>query len=421
MSEILHESSTTLQDTSAAKWKAVLITPGQGSSGFYSEAVLQRDGGRAFPSGTHSYIDHPRDGESRSAKNLFGVLTEDAHFEPGVGLVATLAVLPHWQAFSEAVAPHVGLSIYASAERTRGADGTYVVESILPDRSNTVDVVGFPGRPGSGLKHPVDEAAVEHLDKLYESAMNSPLPIAPNGQSGITPDALARISEQVAKRFAKALAEEAGDDESAADLASGIDAALDEAIDLFASVDNTTLDTNVQQGINLVKAADAAVDSLLEVLGLPDPDESSATSAESGPTSVGVRTSKKEKTLEITEIAGKVDSLAEALAALTAIVKPLVENMTPAEEQVEEQVAIDFALVAEACVTAGLPEAARKVVYSEVRNGVDPDVAIANQKTLVESIEASVTESLGAARVRVGTDSPNQDFTLHNSKWSVTR
>lgn len=59
-------------------------------------------------------------------------------------------------------------------------------------------------------------------------------------------------------------------------LAQAVDAPLDEAINLLATVDATTLPAEVQQAIALIQAADAAVDELLDALGVPDPDEDAA-------------------------------------------------------------------------------------------------------------------------------------------------
>lgn len=79
------------------------------------------------------------------------------------------------------------------------------------------------------------------------------------------------------------------DTEDASDpgaLAQGVDAAIDEAIDLFASVDITSLPAEVQQAIALVQAADATVDELLDALGVEDPDEDAAASgADTAPAS----------------------------------------------------------------------------------------------------------------------------------------
>lgn len=154
--------STTAPVKAGNNWRAVLITPGQGSSGFYSESMLREFGPTAFPKGTHSYVDHPKDeSDGRSPKNLMAVLAEDAHYVDGVGLVAELAVMDHWKEFVEAVAPHTGLSIWASGEGVQNDEGVLVVEALTANTQNSVDLVSYAGRPGSGL-----------AEKLYESAIS---------------------------------------------------------------------------------------------------------------------------------------------------------------------------------------------------------------------------------------------------------
>lgn len=161
MSKLLTESAIAPTKTDAGTWRAILITPGKGSSGVYSEAMLAESGPIAFPKGTHSYVDHPvSEGEIRSPKNLMGVLAEDAYYEDGIGLVAELQVMPHWKDFVEAVAPHTGLSIYAMGQGEYNEAGELVVESLTPNTQNSVDLVSYAGRPGSGL-----------AEKLYESAL----------------------------------------------------------------------------------------------------------------------------------------------------------------------------------------------------------------------------------------------------------
>lgn len=66
------------------------------------------------------------------------------------------------------------------------------------------------------------------------------------------------------------------DDDDPATLASAVDAALDEACNLFGTVDVTTLPDEVQQGIALAQAAGVAIDELLDVMGVADPDDGSA-------------------------------------------------------------------------------------------------------------------------------------------------
>lgn len=157
----LEEGAVAPTKTKNGNWRAVLITPGKGSSGIYTESMLKEYGPKVFVKGTHSYIDHPtHEGEIRSPKNLMGVLAEDAHYEEGVGLVGEISVMPHWAEFAEAVAPHTGLSIYAMGEGSINEDGDMVVESLVPNTQTSVDLVSYAGRPGSGL-----------AEKLYESAI----------------------------------------------------------------------------------------------------------------------------------------------------------------------------------------------------------------------------------------------------------
>lgn len=157
----LYTESGSAPVKSGNNWRAVLITPGKGSSGIYTEEMLRTYGPQAFKKGTHSYVDHPRSEEEvRSPKNLIGVLAEDARYEDGVGLVAELEIMPHWREFVEAVAPHTGLSIYAMGEGNFNENGEVVVENLIPHTQNSVDLVSYPGRPGSKL-----------ADKLYEAAI----------------------------------------------------------------------------------------------------------------------------------------------------------------------------------------------------------------------------------------------------------
>jgi hypothetical protein len=83
-----------------------------------------------------------------------GSYPDGGQYEEGVGVVSELEPLPHWEAFVEAVAPHGGLSIYAMGE----ADIDGNVTALLPDRQNSVDLVAYPGRPGSGLTQKFEAA-----------------------------------------------------------------------------------------------------------------------------------------------------------------------------------------------------------------------------------------------------------------------
>jgi hypothetical protein len=81
------------------------------------------------------------------------------------------------------------------------------------------------------------------------------------------------------------------DDADPASLALAVDASLDQALELFAEVDPLTLPAEIQQAIALVVAADVAIDELLDVVGIPDPDEDAADSGVSVATASGVEKS----------------------------------------------------------------------------------------------------------------------------------
>lgn len=133
----------------------VLITPGWGSTGYYSPQVLEqaaRD--RVIPAGTQMYADHPsqsqrQDRPERSVRDLVGVLTEDAQWN-GRELVSKAQFFPpHDQQFRE-MASAIGLSILGSATDIRhgtaeGRTGP-IVEGLA--RVDSVDVVTRAGRGG---------------------------------------------------------------------------------------------------------------------------------------------------------------------------------------------------------------------------------------------------------------------------------
>jgi hypothetical protein len=64
-----------------------LITPGWGSSGYYSPQVIEAAAtAQVFPAGLHMYLDHPsasedRDRPERSVRHLAAVLEEDGAWD----------------------------------------------------------------------------------------------------------------------------------------------------------------------------------------------------------------------------------------------------------------------------------------------------------------------------------------------------
>lgn len=156
MSIELRESVATAPVKKGNRWRTVIATPGQGSSGYYSEEVLKRDAAKIVPAGGQSFINHDA---SRNPKDLLGVFPEGSYWsDEDNAVVGDLQVFSHWAAFVEEVAPHVGMSLYAMGESDDDGNVTAIVE----DRMNGCDLVARPGLIGSGI-----------VEKLYESAIQA--------------------------------------------------------------------------------------------------------------------------------------------------------------------------------------------------------------------------------------------------------
>lgn len=157
MPKLIAESTSVPVSTGTpGRWRATLLTIGQGSSGNWLEETVRRDGPHALKKGSKCFVTHNRleNGEPDPFR-MWGTLADDAYFEEGVGLVGDIDVLPSWRDRVEEVAPHTALSVYLMGE----SDEEGNITEILDDVQNGVDLVVFPGRPGSGL-----------VEKLYESA-----------------------------------------------------------------------------------------------------------------------------------------------------------------------------------------------------------------------------------------------------------
>ncbi|UOE45981.1 hypothetical protein [Agromyces larvae] len=137
----------------------MLITPGKGSSGEYTEEILEAAAEmKAFPAGTKDWFKHKEwRGEQRDPRDQWGFLLEDARYEEGVGLVAPIKILSHWVDVVESLAEEgqAELSIYAAAAINEDTDE---IVAILPATSNSIDLVDHPGRPGSRLAQKIERA-----------------------------------------------------------------------------------------------------------------------------------------------------------------------------------------------------------------------------------------------------------------------
>lgn len=134
-----------------------IISPGWGTSGYYSPQVLERDAG-VYRAGTHMYWDHPTATEAkerpeRSLRDLAGELVEDGRYitdgPTGPGVYAKAKVFGSYRGAVEELAPHIGTSHRASGVRKYGeAEGKkgHIIEKLTSAAS--VDFVTQPGRGG---------------------------------------------------------------------------------------------------------------------------------------------------------------------------------------------------------------------------------------------------------------------------------
>jgi len=101
-----------------------------------------------------------------------------------------------------------------------------------------------------------------------------------------------------------------------------------------------------------------------------------------------------------------VDGLKEALSPMLTAIQ---EALAPAKVEPKDEETVEVAVVAEAVVAASLPESARKRVYEAMKvEGADITTVIEAEKTYVNEIRESVTDTAATGFVREGatTDKP---------------
>ena len=186
---LLEATSTTTGGTTR---RIQIITPGWGSSGYYSADVLERAAeNRVIPAGTHMYFDHASDSErtdrpERSVRDIAAVLTEDATWD-GTGLFANADILGPHAELIEALAPYIGVSISGSATDISIGEAEGRTGPIIEDLAHvaSVDFVTRAGRGGAVLlesarpslvnaraaAHGVDEATVNDIRTQLQSLL----------------------------------------------------------------------------------------------------------------------------------------------------------------------------------------------------------------------------------------------------------
>lgn len=167
-----------------------IITPGWGSSGYYSEAVLSNACGKSvYPAGMHMHIDHPtREDEKRHpARTILGdspiaaIFTESAHYDPhgwnGPGAYTKARILPEFLDKIKSLDGNIGISHYVDGIREDGVapDGKKgkIIKELIATPLNTVDFVTVPGA-GGRYRTMFAEAKLLGDQKIIEDGKNMP-------------------------------------------------------------------------------------------------------------------------------------------------------------------------------------------------------------------------------------------------------
>lgn len=163
MPQRIHEQATLAEaaaggSVESGRFPIQVITPGQGSSGYYTPAVCEA-AASLVQRGTPMYLDHPRESDQferpeRSLRDLAAVFTEAGHWDPErQAVIAEAQVFAPYREVITEMAPYIGVSVLADGKIVEGAlpggGRGKVVESI--DRIQSVDFVTKAGRGGKVL------------------------------------------------------------------------------------------------------------------------------------------------------------------------------------------------------------------------------------------------------------------------------
>lgn len=209
---IENQASGSISTAEDGTFPVVLITPGQGSSGYYHEEIIRDYAPSAFPKGTHVYLDHLKEGETRSPEKLLGTLVEDTVINDAGEAVNRFKPLSKHREWVEEVAPIVGLSVSVLGEGRKGeVNGrqTVIVESLEPHVTNSVDLVSYAGRGGKFL----EALLMEALEEDEERTGPDPQEQSTKGKTTMLDP---KDIEALAEAFKKVLAEDAAEKEAKA-------------------------------------------------------------------------------------------------------------------------------------------------------------------------------------------------------------
>ena len=166
-----------------------IISPGRGSSGYYTKEVLQRDGPGVFGRGTLMFVNHATEAEQNARpegdwSQLAAVTEAAAHWDDngpdGPALYAPAAVFSKFAAEVKEKAPYTGVSINARGHYAESATGlpnpkVKIHESkIAPDGkpgliaritcADSIDLVTKAGRDGKLLLESASQSSTQQQE-----------------------------------------------------------------------------------------------------------------------------------------------------------------------------------------------------------------------------------------------------------------
>jgi len=152
--ELVSENLGAAPVKKGGRWLVTIATPGQGSSGYYSEEVLREFGPVAFPAGTKSFFNHD---DKRDVRDMVGTFKEGAFWNDEEGVLqGYLTPYPRFNQVLDEAATDIEASVHVESVKDTV---TGRVLRLNKNRANTVDLVGFAGLEGSGLRMLVESFA----------------------------------------------------------------------------------------------------------------------------------------------------------------------------------------------------------------------------------------------------------------------
>jgi len=173
-----------------------LISPGKGSSGFYTAEMLNQYIGEALPKGTLVYLDHTSESDkkeragTRSIKDVAGKFMSDPVFEAdapeGAGSYADIKFYRTVSPLLEDVGDAIGVSIEVHAGK-KDAKGNITEMHYHP--LNSLALVPVPGRDGRIFEDFRAEASESQEDE------GTDMQISEEDRKAIVTDVLAGLTE----------------------------------------------------------------------------------------------------------------------------------------------------------------------------------------------------------------------------------